>query len=154
MKEVIITGGASIGNWAFYNCDGLTSINIPDSVTSIGYSAFNGCSGVIEVVDGISYVDGWVIDAEGDIMTVSASIRQGTRGIADSAFYVYRGLNVVTIPDSVTSIGSSAFSGCSELTSIKYKGTKAQWNAISKSSDWKYNSAIKKVVCTDGTITL
>ena len=39
----------SIGNWAFYNCSGLTSVTIPDSVTSIGGRAFRGCSGLTSV---------------------------------------------------------------------------------------------------------
>ena len=106
----------SIGSSAFYGCIGLTSVTIGDSVASIGGSAFNGCSGIIEVVGDISYVDGWVIDAASDIKT--ALIRQGTRGIAASAFSGCDGLTSVTIPDSVTSIGSYAFRNCDGLTSV------------------------------------
>ena len=139
LKEVVITGGTSIGSGAFEGCSGLTSITIPDSVTSIGSSAFEGCSGltsitipdsvtsigssafegcsgVIEVVDGISYVDGWVVDAETGIKT--APIRQGTRGIAYYAFEGCSGLTSVTIGNGVTSIGRGAFYGCSSLESI------------------------------------
>lgn len=70
------------------------------------------------------------------------------------AFYNCSGLTSVTIGNSVTNIGDRTFYYCSGLTSVNYNGTKAQWNAIGKDSYWKYNSAIKKVVCTDGTITL
>ena len=73
----VVYGGVSytvtsIGFSAFSGCSGLTSVTIPNSVTSIGYSAFSGCSG----------------------------------------------LTSVTIPNSVTSIGEYAFNGCSGLTSV------------------------------------
>jgi Holliday junction resolvase len=67
----------TIGEYAFNGCSGLTSVTIPDSVTEIGEYAFNGCSG----------------------------------------------LTSVTIPDSVTTIGEFAFYGCSGLTSVTIKST-------------------------------
>ena len=94
--EIVIPEGTEkIGDYAFYNCSGLTSIVIPDSVTSIGARAFYGCSGLTSIV-----------------------IPNSVTSIGDYAFYGCSGLTSVTIPDSVTSIGSSVFSGCSGLTSI------------------------------------
>ncbi|HIT26011.1 MAG TPA: leucine-rich repeat protein [Candidatus Ornithoclostridium excrementipullorum] len=58
----------------------------------------------------------------------------------------------VTIPDSVTSIGGSAFLGCSGLTSIKFQGTMQQWKGISKGSRWNYNTDNYTVTCTDGVL--
>ncbi|MBE6667240.1 MAG: hypothetical protein E7607_02895 [Ruminococcaceae bacterium] len=52
-----------------------------------------------------------------------------------------------------TSIGSSAFSGCSGLTSINYNGTKEQWKAITKYSNWNYRTGNYTVTCTDGVLT-
>ena len=95
LKEVVITGGASIGDWAFSGCSGLKSITIPDSVTSIGEYAFSGCSGLKRV-----------------------SIPDGITSIGRSAFSGCSGLTSVTIGTGVTSIGWGAFSGCSGLTSI------------------------------------
>ena len=95
LKEVVITGGIIIGNYSFYNCTMLTSITIPDSVTSIGSNAFEGCTGLTSVIIG-----------------------NGVTSIGYSAFWDCSGLTSITIPNSVTSIGSAAFSGCSSLESL------------------------------------
>ncbi len=85
----------SIGNNAFYCCEGLTSITIPNSVTSIGEKAFYGCSGV-----------------------TSITIPNSVTSIESSAFASCSGLTSIAIPNSVTSIGDYAFGGCSGLTSV------------------------------------
>ena len=59
LKTVIITGGTSIGNYAFYNCSGLTSVTIPNSVTSIGEGAFYGCRGLTSIT--FENISGWYI---------------------------------------------------------------------------------------------
>ncbi|MEA5100710.1 MAG: leucine-rich repeat domain-containing protein [Bacteroidales bacterium] len=85
----------SIGASAFSGCSGLTSITIGNSVTSIGVSAFSGCSGL-----------------------TSITIPNSVTSIGNNAFKSCTGLTSITIPNSVTSIGSRAFEGCTSLTSI------------------------------------
>jgi len=85
----------SIGDYAFYNCRGLTSVTIPNSVTSIGNSAFEGCSSL-----------------------TSIEIPNSVTSIGNDAFYGCSGLTSVTIPNSVTSIGNFAFAECTALTSV------------------------------------
>ncbi len=165
----------SIGSYAFSRCSSLTSITIPSSVTSIGGYAFYGCP-CIETVDGVSYVDTWVIGC--DTALINVTLRDGTKGITMDAFWYCTRLTSITIPSSVTSIGTYAFSGCSGLTSITipssvtsigdwafydcsglasitFTGTKAQWNAISKGSRWiyNYNTSSYKIHCSDGDIS-
>ena len=129
LKEVVITGGENIGDWAFFNCSGLTSVTIPDSVTSIGKRAFIGCSSL-----------------------TSITIPDSVVSIGEQAFRGCSGLTSVTIPDSVTSIGWSAFSKCSGLITITYHGTMSQWRAIEKASDWGKFAPDYKVYCTDGVL--
>ena len=107
-----------IGSYAFQYCSGLTSVTIPNSVTSIGQYAFDGTGWYNNQPDGILYLDNWLIGYKGEKPEGKLMIAQGTRGIAAYAFSGYSGLTSVTIPNSVTSIGGSAFSGCSGLTSV------------------------------------
>ena len=118
LKEVIITGGSSIGDRAFCNCDGLTSITILDGVTSIGEYAFYGCSGLTSVTfpDSVTSIGSNAF--RGCTGLTSVTIPDSVTSIGHGAFSGCSGLTSVTISDSVTSIGYFAFYGCSDLTSI------------------------------------
>ena len=111
-------GVTSIGDSAFGGCSGLTSVTIPDSVTSIGARAFYGCSGLASVTipDSVTSIEnGTFYGCSG---LTSVTIPDSVTNIGDSAIRDCYRLTNITIPDSVTSIGSGAFSGCSGLTSV------------------------------------
>ena len=108
----------AIGDGAFENCTTLTSVTIPDSVTSVGYDAFLGCVKLIQTQDGADYVDKWVVDCGGGVTAVT--LKDDTRGIADLAFLGCRSLTEITIPDGVVSVGNSAFMNCTSLTSVNF----------------------------------
>ena len=121
----------SIGEYAFYDCDGLTSITIPNSVTSIGDYAFRYCYSLTEInVDAsnknYSSQDGVLFDKNKTVIIqypigntrASYNIPDSVTSIGDYAFEDCDGLTSVTILNSVTSIGDYAFGGCNNLTSI------------------------------------
>ncbi len=85
----------AIDKYAFASCD-ITSVSVPDSVTSIGESAFENCDELKSIV-----------------------IPEGITEIADGAFYDCDSLTEVTIPNGVVSIGEYSFADCCSLTAIE-----------------------------------
>ena len=103
----------SIGDDAFIGCRGLTSITIPESVTSIGNGAFGETTWYNSQPDGLVYVGNVLYKYKGTMpANTEIVIKDGITGIADNAFSDCYGLTSITIPNSVMSIGGSAFSGC------------------------------------------
>ena len=115
------TGLSSIDDYAFYKCSGLTSVSIPNSVTTIGDYAFDYCTGLTEVTIGnsVTTIDNSAF--RGCSGLISVTIPTSVTTIGFGAFYGCTSLTEVTIPNSVTEVGSIAFEGCTGLTSIKSK---------------------------------
>lgn len=129
----------SIGRSAFNGCTGLTSITIPDSVTNIGEDAFYTCIGLtsITVPDGVTSIGDWAFQYCTGLTSVT--IGNSVTSIGRSAFYGCTGLTSVAIPDSVTSIGKSAFAYCSNLTCVEMPDYMYAYLTRFKGSPW-YNS--------------
>ncbi|MCD7827472.1 MAG: leucine-rich repeat domain-containing protein, partial [Clostridiales bacterium] len=110
-----INSASKYSSGVFYGCTGLSSITIPDSVTSIGNFAFFGCEALASVSIGSSVtLIGQQAFRDCPSLT-NVNIPDGVTLIGDYAFYGCTSLTSITIPDSVTSIGASAFRVCSSL---------------------------------------
>lgn len=99
----------SISDSAFINCPQLTNISIPNSVTYIGFSAFSSCTSLksITLPSSLSFISG-------------------------ALFLGCSQLTTIHIPVSVTSIGNNAFADCPSLMTVTYPGSKTQWDDITK----------------------
>lgn len=146
-KIILPNSITNIGDYAFNCCTALTSTNIPDSVTSIGSGTFKNCKKLTKIIlpnsvthigsgafddtpyydknyndisnwDGsVFYLDNWIFDADTSI-SGNYQVKEGTRGIAGSAFADCAGLTGIVLPDSLKGIGDNAFSYCIDLTDI------------------------------------
>ena len=99
----------SISDEAFINCPKLTNISIPNSVTYIGFSAFSSCTSLKSI-------------------TLPSSLSFISRAL----FLGCSQLTTIHIPVSVTSIGNNAFADCPSLMTVTYPGSKTQWDDITK----------------------
>ena len=108
----------SIGNSAFSECTNLSNVTIPDSVTRIGDSAFESCTSLTSVIipNSLISIDNSVF--QGCTSLTSVTIPNSVTSIGNSAFDGCTSLTKVTIGNSVTDIGFSAFEGCASLTSV------------------------------------
>ena len=95
-----------------FSGSGVTTIELPDSLKTIGYGAFMNCHGL-----------------------KSMTIPSGVETIGECAFLNCRYLETISIPASVTSMGNNVFEDCTSLKTIKYAGTKEEWDALTKDTD-------------------
>lgn len=125
LRSVTVTGG-NILYGAFRNCSMLTSVTIPDSVTSIVDYAFSGCTGL-----------------------TSVTIPDTVTSIGEDAFRDCTGLTSLTIPDSVESIGEDAFYNCTGLTSVVFEDTEG-WQ-VSRNSDFSSYTSLASTALADAS---
>lgn len=118
LTDITIPSDITEINMTFSGCTSLTSVIIPNSVTSIGPSAFSNCTSLksVTIGNGVTSIESHAFS--GCTSLTSITIPDSVTSIGDLAFYNCISLTSVTIPDSVTSIGRSAFSFCTLLTSV------------------------------------
>ena len=140
----------TIGYCAFYNCDSLTSVTIPDSVTTIGDSAFSGCDSLesVTIPDSVTTIGGNAFYSCSSLTSVT--IPDSVTTIEYGAFDGCSSLASITIPDSVTTIGGDAFENCSSLTSVVIGNsvTTIGWYAFS------YCKSLTSIIIPDSVTTI
>ena len=107
--------------------------NVPNNVTEINNYAFIGCNNLKKII-----------------------ISQNVNKIGNKVFVSCPNLETLILGDSIESMGYGQFGNCNNLTSITYLGTKEKWTStLGKTNSWKgSNISIKKIICSDGEISL
>ncbi len=150
------TGLVDLGSYTFSGCTSLTGLSLPDTVASIGEYAFSGCTSLASItVDGSNTVyaseDGVLFNKTQTSILKYPAAKSGTAyeipesvaTVSSEAFPGCTLLTSVTVPASVTYLGSGAFSGCKSLNTIYYNSA----NALDISSDiWPAESESANMV--------
>ena len=138
----------SIGDYAFYECASLKDVTIPNSVTSIGVSAFGKCTSLTSVKMGNSVTSIGDYTFYNCTNLTSITIPDSVTNIGDYAFYECISLTSVKIGNSVTSIGFVAFKDCASLTSVIIG------NSVTSIGDWAFeNCTSLKSVTIPSSVT-
>ena len=135
-----------IGYYAFEDCTSLYRADIPSTVGAIGPGAFKNCTSLASIVipDSVSAVDAQTF--EGCTALSSVTIPDSVIRINSRAFAGCSNLSVATIPVSITNIGEEAFCDCIALQSIEFPGLQTQWDKIPKGANWDWNTGSYTVV--------
>ena len=109
---------SSIGDWAFSNCSGLTSVDLPSSITKMGAYVFNNC----ENLSNVNLPSGITTISTGDFSYCSnlkyIELPTGITSIGEDAFSFCSNLQDINLPSGITTIGSGAFWFCSNLKNV------------------------------------
>lgn len=158
LKEVVVTKNSSLSEYSFYNCRGLTSITLPDNISTIGSNAFSGCTALANVyvkdiklwcnisfenayANPLSY--GGTLNAGGTAVK-TLNVPSEITKIKQYSFAGYEKLESVYFESSITQIDKGAFDGCSSLTSVTYNGKYSDWKKVTVATG---NDELKKIVC-------
>ncbi len=164
LESITIPDSVTIINArAFYGSPGIKSITVDSSNTTF-HSDGNcliktarntliwGCQNSIIPTDGsVTTIGDYAFSGCGNLESIT--IPNSVTTIGYYAFSGCSNLESITIPNSITTIESGAIDRCSSLTDIIFKGTKAQWDAVNKDSQWDINAVNYTIYCTDGIIT-
>ena len=143
-----------VGDYAFYGCKNLATINVSDSLVSVGIDAF----------DDTAYYKNWnnweesmlyigkCLVGTSKFLQEGISVKIGTLGVARRVFEdcIYTD---ITLPASLVFLGEEAFYGCKKLESVIYLGTTKEFGKVVEKY-WEVGASFTSVVCADGKIEI
>ena len=129
-EYIIPSSVTSIGTSAFRGCTGLSSIEIPNSVTNIESEAFSECSSLvsIDIPSSVNYIGGFAFNECSSLTSIE--IPDGVLSLDETTFFRCTGLISIDIPNSIYRIRDWAFLDCSSLADIYYHGSAKEWSEI------------------------
>ena len=165
---VIPEGVTTIDTNAFRSCNKLTSVTIPSTVTSINLYAFLYDSKLtsVHITDLTAWCNISFSDESSNPLLYAKNLYLNGKLIKDLVIpseitaikkHTFNGgsFTSITIPNTVTSIGSYAFYNVTTLQTITFEGAISEWNTVSKGSNWKKSVPTTcQVICTDGTVAI
>lgn len=152
-KVTISDGITNIGAYAFYSCENLVTLYIPETVETIGDHAFEGCVKLADATipdtlkdigtdafkgcTSMSYIpipnkgtDIVAGEYENYTNIKNITIPEGVTNVGTAAFRNCSNATSVSIPNTLASIGENAFDGCTSITDVYYNGTQSDWENI------------------------
>ena len=136
---VIPNNVKTIGSFAFEDCRSLTTVSIPSGVTSVGTDIFRGTAWYDAQPNGLLYLDNWLVGHKGTLSENYLSIKDGTKGIAESALGGCSSTTIV-ITSSVTIVGRCAFAFCPNVAHVICSATPSglTWDTASDDSTFPF----------------
>ena len=143
LTEITLETGSElevIGDNAFNGCENLTTIftTLPETVTRIGEYILCNTKWYEDHSEGLLYLGNWLLGYKGDAPTGALEITEGTKGIADDAFWNCTNLTSVTIPSTVTYIGDIAFNSCENLETITITDNDNNKSNLTTIGNWAF----------------
>ena len=187
IKSVIVQEGITkLGNALFYRCQNMQTISLPSTLTELGYRIFAQGSGEFQSYGGLTEltlpagiqklggnalrqtdITEIIIPAKVSVIedyllskcTKLKTVRAESSVLGSFMFVWCSALENLTISVNCKTFGSNMLSYCESLTAITYEGTKEQWNAITKPTNWMtsdakvnyHNGYLQRINCMDGS---
>ena len=154
VKLIMSDSVTTISKCAFAYCANLTTVEIPDSVTTIKYGAFQNTGLTsITIPDSVINLADWVFGACTDL-TGHIILPDGISYVPNGILWGCPNVSSVTIPAGITKICNDAFYECTSLETITFEGTVEEWNALDFGGFWNGGVPATEVICSNGTVAL